>query len=79
VVQRFKTMTTRLYIEGVHRLGWPSFRGRLWQRNYFEHILRGEESLERIRLYIAENPSRWPLDPENPSAMGTEARPSWMA
>jgi REP element-mobilizing transposase RayT len=31
----------------------------VWQRNYFEHIIRGEADLERARRYIFENPARW--------------------
>jgi putative transposase len=38
----------------------------VWQRNYFEHIIRNEQSLERIREYIADNPRRWNKDTENP-------------
>jgi putative transposase len=34
----------------------------LWQRNYSEHIVRDEDDLDRIRLYIQENPSRWSED-----------------
>jgi REP element-mobilizing transposase RayT len=34
----------------------------LWQRNYYERIVRNEEELNRIRKYIQENPSRWGLD-----------------
>ena len=37
----------------------------LWQRNYFEHVIRNEDSLNRIRRYIQENPTQWPTDPEN--------------
>ena len=37
----------------------------LWQRNYYEHIIRSEESLNRIRKYIDDNPLRWGEDPEN--------------
>ena len=43
---------------------------RVWQRNYYEHILRGETSLERLRNDSAENPARWEQDqlhPDNPS------------
>jgi len=40
----------------------------VWQRNYYEHIIRDEESLNRIRRYIADNPTRWEFDPENPEA-----------
>ena len=40
----------------------------VWQRNYYEHIIRSEVSLDRIRRYIVDNPARWALDPENPQA-----------
>jgi putative transposase len=39
----------------------------VWQRNYYEHIIRDEESLNRIREYILNNPSRWTTDRENPN------------
>ena len=67
VVRRFKTFTTRRYIVGVKRYGWPPFAGRLWQRNYHEHIIRNERALNKIRQYIANNPAQWPHDPENPT------------
>ena len=31
----------------------------IWQRNYYDHIIRGAASLEKIRRYIVENPARW--------------------
>jgi REP element-mobilizing transposase RayT len=40
----------------------------IWQRNYYEHIIRSEEELNRIRNYIAENPSNWHTDTENPAS-----------
>ena len=70
VMHRFKTMTTKLYTDGVKQQDWPSYRGRLWQRNYYEHIIRDENELERICTYIAENPARWHEDPEHPSFVG---------
>ena len=42
----------------------------VWQRNYYEHVIRSEESLERIREYIVTNPERWAEDPENPEKRG---------
>ena len=68
VVQRFKSYTTALYVRGVAQERWPPFPGRLWQRNYYEHIIRSDEELERIREYIRTNPERWALDRENPAA-----------
>lgn len=38
----------------------------VWQRNYYEHIIRDEKALDQIRKYIRENPLRWELDEENP-------------
>lgn len=39
----------------------------VWQRDYYEHVVRGERELDRIRQYIADNPRRWAMDRENPS------------
>ncbi len=44
--------------------------GQVWQRGYYEHVIRDERGLERIRDYIAENPARWGDDPENPVVPG---------
>jgi putative transposase len=45
----------------------------VWQRNYYEHIIRDEESLNRIRQYILDNPRRWAYDRNNPAAVSPEA------
>ena len=66
VVQRLKTMTTKHYADGVKQLNWPGFPGRLWQRSYYEHIIRDEHSLTCLREYIANNPLQWTLDCDNP-------------
>jgi REP element-mobilizing transposase RayT len=42
--------------------------GKLWQRNYYEHIIRNDDELNRIRAYIANNPAHWDMDRENPNA-----------
>ena len=39
----------------------------VWQRNYYEHVIRNEAALNRIRQYIVDNPARWAEDPENPA------------
>jgi putative transposase len=62
VVHRWKTMTTRRYADGVTNSGWQPFHGRLWQRNYWEHIIRNETELNRIREYILNNPTQWESD-----------------
>jgi REP element-mobilizing transposase RayT len=38
----------------------------VWQRNYYEHVIRDEESLGRICEYIQTNSLRWEMDRENP-------------
>ncbi len=74
VVQRFKGLTTSRYMIGVRESGWPPFAGRLWQRNYYEHVIRDEEELNRIRTYIRDNPAGWTNDPENPAALAGRGR-----
>ncbi|MCI0798339.1 MAG: transposase [Chloroflexi bacterium] len=66
MVQWLKTMTTNEYIRCVKQCGWPPFSKRVWQRNYYEHIIRDESALGRIRRYIVDNPAKWHKDPENP-------------
>ena len=67
IIQWFKTMTTNEYMRGVKTRSWTPFAGRLWQRNYYEHIVRCENELTCIREYIANNPLQWEMDRENPS------------
>lgn len=62
VVQWFKTMSTNDYIHGVKKLGWRPFYGKLWQRNYYEHIIRNEKSYDAIANYINNNPVNWEND-----------------
>jgi putative transposase len=66
IIQWFKTMTTNAYIRGVKQFGWPSFPGQLWQRNYYDHIIRNESDLDNVREYILNNPMSWEQDQENP-------------
>lgn len=66
LVRNFKTYTASRYSQGVKKNGWPNFSKRLWQRNYYEHIIRNENSLEKIQQYINENPMRWNDDEDNP-------------
>jgi hypothetical protein len=61
IVRQFKTFSARRINE---LRGTPGTT--VWQRNYYEHIIRDEFSLSRIRQYIAENPAPWDADQENP-------------
>lgn len=60
VVRAFKTYSAR----GINRTrGTPDQP--VWQRNYYEHIIRDDAELTRIREYIESNPLAWDLDEEN--------------
>ena len=60
IIRMFKSAVTR----GIKQLGSPFFYS-IWQRNYYEHIIRNENELNCIRKYILENPLRWQYDKEN--------------
>jgi REP element-mobilizing transposase RayT len=66
IVGWFKTMTTNEYIRGVKQYKWRPFPGKLWQRNYYEHIIKNEKEINAIREYILRNPYKWDVDTENP-------------
>ena len=62
VIQWFKTMSTNEYIRNVKTNDWPPFNGKLFQRDYYEHIIRNEESFNNIANYINNNPANWNND-----------------
>ncbi len=64
LIAGFKSAVTK-QINQIHQT--PG--GGLWQRNYWEHIIRNEDEFNRIRKYIVNNPARWDLDQENPHAI----------
>lgn len=61
IIAGFKSASTRRINELRQTPGMP-----VWQRNYYEHIIRDERALGRIREYIVNNPLQWALDRENP-------------
>ncbi|MFW5701273.1 MAG: hypothetical protein ACOCWM_06240, partial [Cyclobacteriaceae bacterium] len=66
MVGAFESITTVEYIRGVKQKKWPPFTKKLWQRNYWEHIIRHEKSYQRISDYIINNPAKWDSDKFNP-------------
>ena len=54
-----KTSTTNKYIDGVKTFKWKPFHKKLWQRNYYERIIRNEAEYARIAKYIRNNPISW--------------------
>lgn len=63
LVRAFKARTTHA-ITGSHKTG----STRLWQRNYYERIIRDDAELADTRRYIKLNPLSWSTDPENPTS-----------
>ena len=74
IIQWFKTMTTNECIQGVKSGICSPFAKRLWQRSFYDHVIRDEQSLHDIREYIQNNPLDWELDENNPSN-GIEPEP----
>ncbi len=62
IVGAFQSIVTVEYIRGVKRFGWQPFNAKLWQRNFYEHIIRDEQSCQRISNYIVNNPKNWKED-----------------
>jgi putative transposase len=71
VVRTFKAAATSQVRQNLD----PDFA---WQRNYYEHVIRNEKSLNRIREYIITNPCRWGLDRENPHAQNRDDFDIWL-
>jgi len=69
IVRGFKTFSSRRINEMRQTSGVA-----VWQRNYYEHIVRDEESLNRIREYVVNNPLRWEWDRENPTVKAGPSR-----
>src|SRR3989338_3814074 len=59
VIRAFKSISAIAINQHFHRQGNP-----VWQRNYYEHIIRTEEDLNRIRQYIQDNSDNWEKDTE---------------
>ena len=59
MVGAFESITTVKYIRAVKNNNWPTFDRKLWQRNYYERIIRNEKSFQNITNYIIKNPSKW--------------------
>lgn len=59
IIRGFKTFSARQINKLRHQPGVP-----LWQRNYYERIIRDEEELNQIKKYIINNPQNWEKDLE---------------
>ena len=61
IVAYFKYQSTKYINQHRDRPGM-----RIWQRNYYDHVLRDDTDLQRVRQYVTENPMRWELDRLHP-------------
>lgn len=61
-IQRFKTLTTKLYIDEVKKGNYPCFDKKIWQKSFHGHIIRNEHEYQEINEYIETNPLKWEED-----------------
>lgn len=61
IVRQFKTFSSKRINQLRNNAGSP-----VWQRNYYERVIRNEQELDRTRNYVVNNPMKWALDKENP-------------
>jgi REP element-mobilizing transposase RayT len=66
VVGAFKSMSIHDVLAYIEENGLDMI-GKIWQRNYYERIIRNERDLDNIRTYIRNNPGNWERDDENPA------------
>lgn len=62
VMRSFKRYSTLEYIKLVKQGILPPFDGQIWQRSFYDHIIRNQQDYEEIYRYIYENPIKWELD-----------------
>lgn len=62
IIRGFKTFSARMINEFRKTSGTP-----VWQRNYYDHIIRNDADYDRIAEYIANNPQRWEEDSLHPA------------
>lgn len=73
IVRGFKTFSAR----GIN-MSMANADAPVWQRNYWEHVIRNQEAFNRIHEYIVANPRRWHLDRENPERIGGDEFDIWI-
>jgi REP element-mobilizing transposase RayT len=68
IIAFFKYQTTKFINESKNTPG-----NKIWQRNFYDHVIRNDKSLDKIREYIINNPAAWDSDIENPNRIGIES------
>ncbi|MFH1856549.1 MAG: transposase [Candidatus Omnitrophota bacterium] len=64
IIRSFKSKTTMEYLKYIHQ-NKLNISGEIWQRSFYDHVIRDEESLEKVREYIFNNPKTWEMDENN--------------
>lgn len=78
IVGSFKSLCVNGWLKVIKEEN-KNARGRFWQENYYEHVIRNEEEMDRIRQYIANNPLQWAFDRENRLQNNQQPQPEkWM-
>lgn len=62
IIGEIKSIITNEYIKNTKLNNWPKFEKRIWQRNYFERIIRNEKEYFVIKKYIEDNPKKWKVN-----------------
>lgn len=65
VMRQFKAITSRQYRKGVEAKGWAAFDMRLWQRSFYDVIIRNQRMFDFVNNYVTVNPERWIYDKMN--------------
>ena len=74
IIRAFKSFSARGINELRRTPGHP-----VWQRGYYDHVIREEQDLKRIRDYIFSNPLAWSTDRQNPLHSGSDPFEDWLA
>ena len=73
IIRSYKSFVTRRINQHRHTPG-----ACVWQRGYYDHIIRDDVNLGAVRRYIRDNPLQWALDRENPAAPASlHEAPAW--
>ncbi|MFH1857245.1 MAG: transposase [Candidatus Omnitrophota bacterium] len=70
IIRSFKSKTTMEYLKYINQNN-LNISGKIWQRSFYDHVIRNEKSLEEIREYIVNNPAKWDDDEYNMDAKNT--------
>ena len=61
IMRSFKAMSTNEYIKGIKNNNLPAFDKKLWQKSYYDHVIRNEQDYREIWEYIENNPLKYVL------------------